>query len=200
MWYWSIMAGVVITALFLVITLAQIEARTKTSLRWSLLTLCSLAVVTGLIFFKPGVDMKQVSHIPTQFTIPDNAKETKESTVKNSFSEPADSGYGAGKKEISQEAPEGIREIPPSQDRVNVKSDDSWQTQDQKKVKGRVLVSALNVRDKGSPDGQIIGNLDAGDIVEIISDYKQGEWINVKLTSGETGWVIKRYLKIPLYE
>jgi len=61
--------------------------------------------------------------------------------------------------------------------------------------RAKVMAPALNIRDKGSLDGRIVGSLSSGDIIEVIDQSDTGEWISVKLSSGQTGWVMKKYLQ-----
>jgi len=58
-----------------------------------------------------------------------------------------------------------------------------------------ILVTPLNVRDKGSMDGGIITTLNTGDIVEVINQAETGEWAKIRLNNGQTGWVVKKYLR-----
>lgn len=69
------------------------------------------------------------------------------------------------------------------------------QNQNTQKVQASILVTLLNVRDKGSMDGGVIGTLNIGDIVEVIDKAETGEWVKIRLSNGQTGWVMKKYLK-----
>lgn len=64
-----------------------------------------------------------------------------------------------------------------------------------KKTMASVLAQSVNLRDKESLEGKVIGTLNQGDTVEILGKSKTGEWSKVRLSSGETGWVVSKYLK-----
>jgi|GEM_PF-1572875 len=59
-----------------------------------------------------------------------------------------------------------------------------------------VTASSLNVRDRGSIEGRVIDLLSKGTEVEVISDPESGDWLQVRLESGQTGWVMKKYLDL----
>lgn len=63
MWLLALIACAVLAAVFLVVTLAQIEAGTRTRGKWLAYTVCSLAMVTALIIFKPKPNMEQVQYM-----------------------------------------------------------------------------------------------------------------------------------------
>lgn len=312
MWFWALIASAIFTAFFLIITLAQIEAGTKSKSRWLVLTLCSLAVVAGLIILKPKANMEPIQYMPAPLPAPENVNKPKDDAIKKSASKSSGSAGGltAGEKpqgvtgktqgvqgqakgapekaqgepgakgtsgqnqgapsiqdqlskslqkksdsdgkieyrdpvleeilELKRQAEENSKETaieePPveqnfrdagsfvdgSQQMKNPnpgepvvqqgkdlfsegqtehqitdnKKKHEQPVQNQQVVKAKVLVSSLNVRDKGALGGLIIGSLNGGDIVEVINQPETGEWSNIKLNSGLKGWVMKKYLEI----
>jgi stage II sporulation protein P len=52
----------------------------------------------------------------------------------------------------------------------------------------------LNIRDAGNTRGKIIGKALPGEQYLYISE-KDG-WLEIILTDGKTGWVIKKYVKL----
>lgn len=300
-WVWLLIASAILAAVFLVITLAQIEAGIKTKSKWVALTIISLALVVGLIIFKPKADMEQIQYMPAPPPAAENVDKSKDATIKKSAAKPTSPAGGITGGEKSQEGtgkaqgaqgqtlektpgepgtkgvagqnqgPPSIQEqltkslqkksskdekveyrdpvleeilaskrqaeenakesVEPSDagstDPGNQKKESSdssepavkqnidlysdgqtdnqmtgkkkeseQQTQNQQVVKAKVLVAALNVRDKESMDGLIIGSLNTGDIVEVFYKAETSEWIGVKLSAGQKGWVVKKYLKI----
>ncbi|BAF59273.1 MAG: SH3 domain-containing protein [Pelotomaculum sp.] len=61
--------------------------------------------------------------------------------------------------------------------------------------KARVLVAALNVRSRGSLDGAVVSRLNAGDLVKIVGKSGDGEWVQIELNNGQTGWVMRKYIE-----
>ncbi|OPX84732.1 MAG: Bacterial SH3 domain protein [Pelotomaculum sp. PtaB.Bin104] len=240
MWLGALIASAILAAIFLIITLSLIEAGTKAKSRWLALTLCSIAVVTGLIIFKPRANMEQVQYIPAPPPVSEDVEEPKSTTTVTSTPGPATSeqsqrGVTAGTTsddgggysdpvlaEILAMKKQAENNKVAASEESSVQPDDSGtikdassqlaeqignydnqqqtqnqaQTQNQQVIKGRVIASSLNVRDKGSTAGQVIGSLNTGDIVEIVDQAETGEWVSVKLYSGQKGWVMKKYLNI----
>lgn len=287
-WFSALIAAAVLTALFVIIMLAQIEAGRQVKFRWPMLTFCSLALVAGLIILKPRVNMEQVQYMPIPAPVQENVEKSGDTAAKQSATKstsPATSQTGGDKsqgatgntqgtqgqaknsskknqaqqgvkgtsgqsqgppsiqeqltsslqkksgkdgkveykdpvleeileiKRQAEESKESSSEESPAQDfndagasepenQGNSASDKKenkeleQQTQNLKVVKARVLVSSLNVRDKGGLDGSIIGSLNTGDIVEVVDKNETGEWIKIKLSTGQTGWVLKKYIQI----
>ena len=91
----------------------------------------------------------------------------------------------------------------PSEEQTNgqnteesAQKEDRLQPREEQAYKARVLVSALNVRDKGGLDGAVVSSLNAGDVVKVVGKTENGEWVEVELNSGQTGWVMKKYIEI----
>lgn len=308
-WVWLLIASAILAAVFLVITLAQIEAGTKTKSKWVALTFCSLALVVGLIIFKPKADIEQIQYMPAPPPTSENVDKSKDATINKSASKPTSpagglaggekSQGGTGKTQGAQGQTKGTPEKSPGEpgtkgvagqnqgppslqeqltnslqkksskdgkveykdpvleeilaskrqaeenakestvptvdlfsdtgstnlgnqkkkssdssepavkQKIDLYSDgqtdnqmtgnkkeSEQQTQNQQVVKARVLVSSLNVRDKESMDGLIIGSLNIGDIVEVLDKSEASEWVGIKFSTGQKGWVMKKYLKI----
>jgi len=285
-WFPALIATAVLTALFVIITLAQIEAGRQVKFKWPMLTFCSLALVAGLIILKPRVNMEQVQYMPTPAPVQENIvkpndaatiKSAPKTTVPTTGQTGAEKSQGAAgntqgtqgqakteknqaqkegkgtsgqsqgapsiqdqlssslqkknskdgkveykdpvleeileQKRQAEESKESASEESPAQefsdagaldpvDQENSAPDkkDSkeleQQTQSLKVVKARVLVSSLNVRDKGDLDGSVIGSLNTGDIVEVVDKNEAGEWIKIKLGTGQVGWVLKKYIQM----
>lgn len=263
MWVWVIIISAVLTALFLVITLARMEAGAKLRFRWLALTFCSLAIMTLLIINKPRDRMEQIDYMLVP-PVTENVNEPKDATTKINASIPTGSvsGSAGGEEpqkmgqtgniqekangefdnyqdpvlreimELKRQAVENQKaavsgessgmtsdkELADSKSHIQVSEQiniiDAGQAKEQQKMdmfsagqthqqidenentaKARVLASTLNIRDKGSLDGRIVGSLSSGDIIEVIGQSDTGEWINIKLSSGQTGWVMKKYLQ-----
>jgi len=114
----------------------------------------------------------------------------------NSLSpEPVDKEVNGLTNQGSEEQLLSSKQKIPESNGDDVKEPDQ-QIQSSQVIKAQVLVASLNVRDQGSPDRRIIAALHSGDLVEVINNSEAGEWIKVKLNSGETGWVMKKYIKI----
>ncbi len=253
MWIWVIIISAVLAALFLVVTVAQMEAGAKLKFRWLALTFCSLAIMTVLMISKPRDKMEQIDYMPVP-PVTENVDEPEDATTKISASAstgPVSGSAGAkesqgmiGNTQGTQELTENIQEkangeyhyygdpvlkeilelkrqavenrkvavseessgnpsdmeFTDSESHIQVseqmKSLDSRQVGEQQDTaKARVLASTLNVRDKRSLDGRIVGSLSSGDIIEVVGQTDDtGEWSNIKLSSGQTGWVMKKYL------
>ena len=265
MWVLGIIISAVLAALFLVITIARMEAGAKLRFRWLALTFCSLAIMTLLIINKPRDMMEQIDYMPVP-PVTENVNEPKDTTTKINTPIPTGSVSGSAGGEAPQRMgqaenipekangefdnyqdpvlreimvlkrqavenqkaavpgdPSGIpsdKEFTDSQSHIQVneqiKDIDFGQAEEQQKMdmvsagqtnqqidkkenenitKARVLASTLNVRDKGSLDGRVIGILSSGDIIEVVGQSVTGEWVNIKLSTGQTGWVIKQYLQ-----
>ena len=74
--------------------------------------------------------------------------------------------------------------------------EEQQKTQSQKAIKARVSVTLLNIRDQAGLEGQIIGTLKSGDVVEVLNGSGTGEWAQIKLNSGVIGWVLKKYIEV----
>jgi len=265
LWFWALIANAILTALFLIVALAYIEAGEKAKSKWLSLTICSLVVMAGLILFKPKTNKEEIQYMPAPSTVTESAVESKDTAAKKSASKSTvssgnksqgttDKNQGQqGQTKVSQEkpggesgsksAPDNKQTTPSIQDQLNDSlkkksnsgsnyrdpvleeilemkrqaeensketaseespdqqfsdsgSSSEQQLPTQKVVKAKVLVSSLNVRDKGSLDGQIIGSLNTGDIVEVVDNSGIGDWSNIKLNSGQKGWVLKKHLEI----
>ena len=283
-WLFALISAAVLTALFVIITLAQIEAGKQVKFKWLAWTFCSLVIVVGLIIFKPGVNMEQVQYMPTPSQVQEdivkqNDTVTKKSAPNSTGSTTSQTGakksQGAtgntqgtqGQAKVTPEKSQaqqegkgtaGQSQGPPSiQDQLasslqNKNSKDgkveyrdpvleeileqkrqaeeknkessfeespaqessdagamvptnqentASEEKDNKKgeqqaVKAKILVSSLNVRDKGGLDGRVIGVLNTGDIVEVVNKKETGEWIQIKLSTGQIGWILKNYIQI----
>ncbi|OPX88314.1 MAG: Bacterial SH3 domain protein [Pelotomaculum sp. PtaB.Bin013] len=288
-WFWALIANAIITAIFLIIALAYMEAGGKAKSKWLTLTFCSLVVMVSLIIMKPKPNKEEVQYLPVSPAVTENVDKQKDTAPKKSAANSTSStGSSSGEKsqstsgknqgtqgqtKVSQEknggesgtnsTTENKKTAPTIQDQLNdslkkksndniykdpvleeildlkqraeeggeetaseelpensseqqpggagssaegqkdVQNTDTGSRKDlikqlssQKVVKAKVLVSSLNVRDKGSMDGNVIGLLNTGDIVEVIDNTVIGEWVNVKLNSGQKGWVIRKNLEI----
>jgi len=266
-WFSALITAAVLTALFVIITLAQIEAGRQVKFRWLALTFCSLALVAGLIILKPRANMEQVQYMPTPTPVQKNVEKpsdtaTIKSAPKSTSSTTSQAGAeknqaqqgvkktsgrsqgppsiqeqltsslqkNSGKdgkveykdpvleeilelKRQAEESKESSSEESPARDlndagaldpenQENSTSDKKdikeleQQTQNLEVVKARVLVSSLNVRNKGGLDGSIIGFLNTGDIVEVADKNETGKWIKIELSTGQTGWVLKKYIQM----
>ncbi|HOV80666.1 MAG TPA: SH3 domain-containing protein [Bacillota bacterium] len=257
LWFWAIIAGTILTALLLVVTLAHIEAGTGARSRWLTLTLCSLAVTAGLIVFKPRVDLAKANYRPASPSYQETVEEPEEKEQKGIA--PGSSGGGReqtgsvpGKvrSEPDLKGPDAIRGTPSIQEQLGqslqkmaangkfeykdpvleeilelkrraeeeskeADADENPAAQSgqpasgeeqqagnepggqqaREVVKARVLVSPLNIREKGSLDGRIVGSLRTGEIVEVINQESTGEWVRIRLKNGQAGWVNKKYLQ-----
>jgi len=60
------------------------------------------------------------------------------------------------------------------------------------KPRAKVTAHRLNLREKGSAKGRILGVLKKGDVFEIMS--REGNWLEVKTEKGVQGWVFGRYV------
>lgn len=284
MWFWALVACLIFAAVFLVITLAQMEAGAKSKGKWLALTFCSIAVVTGLIILKPKPNMEQIQYMPAPSPVPEQVVEPKKTAQQKSDMKPSGSvsglhggerlqgatgenqgsqgiqGAGGGgspvsvqwefgggedrdpvleeilqlkrqaeenkKEAVVKESPgessiekpgDSVSPVPAEQERngltepegqqlsdglkehqINDSGQEETQQQPQSQhvVRASVLEASLNVRDKAGMDGQIIGNLKTGDIIEVIDGSGTGEWIEVKLNSGQLGWVMKKYISL----
>jgi len=280
MWLGALIAGTVLSALFLIITLAKIEAGTKGKSGWLALTFCSLAAVAGLIIFKPETKMEQVQYMPAPPPVleekerkgevvkksaprpaepaggpavekksPGNAlseksfpmdgierrdplleeilslkRQAMENRQKSASGEPAaadssqeeqsgeqsgasgsvDNNSGQQTDHSGEQKPEERQDTSLSPDgrtdqQNNAESSDKEDRQQDREggaVRAKVLVSSLNVRDKSGLDGAVISTLKAGDVVEIVHKAAEGEWVEIKLNSGQTGWLMKKYIEI----
>lgn len=265
MWFWGLIASTILTALFLVIALAQIEAGVSTKSRWLALTFCSLALVIGLIIFKPKVNMEVVQYIPPPPPVTENLDKKEEVTTKKSTSKSTDktgdlaggeksqgasdktqgaqgqsgskgaSGQNQGVLSIQDQSNESLKSNPDGKveyndpvlaeilefkrraeekNQENTSAESSMQPsseadqktaeksekkdmqQNQNQIKANVLVTSLNVRNEGSMDGVLIGTLNTGDTVEVVDRVETSEWIKIRLSNGQTGWVMKKYLKL----
>ena len=274
-WFFALISAAVLTALFVIITLAQIEAGRKVKFKWFAWTFCSLAIVAGLIILKPRENMEQVQYMPTSPSVQENVVKQNDTATKNSSSKStgsttsktgAEKSQGAasttqgtqgqtkttpekkiqgpqsiqdqitsslqkknskdGKVEYSDPVLEEILEqkrqaeeknkessseespaqefsddgalVPANQENSASEEKDNKNVEQQnlKTVKARVLVSSLNVRDKGGLDGSIIWTLNTGDIVEVMDKNESSEWIKIKLNNGQIGWALKNYIQI----
>ncbi|MCG9969098.1 SH3 domain-containing protein [Pelotomaculum terephthalicicum JT] len=273
-WLWALVASAVIAGVFLIITLARIEAGAGGRSKWLAFTFCSLAVVSGLIIFKPRQNAEQVQYMPAPASVENQVNESRSAAPQKSVAEPtgSSSGLAGGVKSNSavdenqdaQETRDSAGDAPieaqkvfdladyrdpvleeilflkrqageikegtgsmealeeTSADKVSDTAspkqseqqlDDSnyhqsgeqqfseGQTEQQKSqiqrvVKGKVLATSLNVRDKGDLNGRIIGTLKSGDSIEVFVEPETGEWCKVKLNSGQTGWTMKKYISI----
>lgn len=263
MWFGAIIVSAFLTALFLVVALAHVEAGTKAKSRWMALTFCSLAVVAALIIFKPKPKMEPVQYMPPPTLVSENEDKPKDATIKKSAPKPTGpSGGLAGgekaqgatgktqeaqgqtkdppekaqgepglkeakdekveyrdpileeilkfKRQAEESSMESALEAPtvakePTVELFSDTSSSIQRSQGEKNTdssepaqvgKAKVLVSSLNVRDKDSMDGKIIGLLETGEIVEVLSQPGTGEWVNITLSNGQKGWVVKKYLKM----
>ncbi|TEB09469.1 SH3 domain-containing protein [Pelotomaculum propionicicum] len=282
-WFVALISTAVLTALFVIITLAQIEARRKVKSKWFAWTFCSLAILAGLIILKPRGNMEQVQYMPTPSLVQEDAAKQNDTATKASKSTGSTTSQtGAGKsqgtagntqgtqkqskttpdknqaqqagkgttaqsqgpqtiqdqlasslqkknskdgkveyrdpvleeileqkRQAEEESKESSSEESPAQesddagamiptDQENIDLEEDNQKGEQQAVKVKILVSSLNVRDKGGFDGRIIGTLNTGDIVEVIDKNETGEWIRIKLNDGQIGWVLKNYIQILL--
>jgi hypothetical protein len=300
MWLWVLIVSAILTAFFLIVALAQMEAGIKAKPKWAVLTFCSFAVVVVLIILKPKPNMEPIQYMPAAPPVSENVDKPKNEVSKESASKSTGNAGGLSGGEKSQGVTEknqeaqgqskdakekaqgeqgakgaagtgqeptstqkksdkdgkveyrdpvleeileykrqaeekrkenasaeplaqqfsdtgtlldenqqnknpdpgetAIQQKPDlfseSQNDENNKREDEPQIQKPQIVKARVLVSFLNVRDKGSLDGLIIKSLNAGDIVEVVNQPETDEWINIELPSGQKGWVMKKYLKM----
>jgi len=257
MWSWMLVASAVLTAIFIVITLAQLEAGARVKFKKSLaLSCCFLAILAGLIIIKPKTDIKQVDYMPNIQPVQENTSKPEDTLKKEAVTNSASSvesplGAEQPQEKIIETQPvqeqgaqdkvvvEGVdpvleeimaakrqaeekqklinagvaaeelkseeSEIEEEQQKENPDQDgqtgqqpgESNQTENLQAVKARVQASSLNVRAKESLEGPVIGTLNSGDIVEIIGQSETSEWLNIKFDSGQTGWVMKKYL-LPL--
>ena len=257
MWSWMLVASAVLTAIFIVITLAQLEAGAKVKFKKSLaLSCCFLAILAGLIIIKPKVDMKQVDYIPNMQPVQENPSKPEDTLKKETVTDSAGSAedlpgatqpqekiietqpvqeQGAQDKVVvegvdpvfeeimaaKRQAEEKQKMINPGVAAEELKPEESEIEEEQQKenpdqdgqsgqqpggsnqeeslqaVKARVQASSLNVRAKEGLEGAIIGTLNSGDIVEVIGQSETSEWLHIKFDSGQTGWVMKKYL-LPL--
>lgn len=93
---------------------------------------------------------------------------------------------GETNKEPSEKAPGG-ESLPAA---AEIKE----QQNKEAKTRASVLVQSLNVRDKESLDGKVVASLNLGDTVEVLGKSETGDWSKIRLSSGETGWVMSKYL------
>lgn len=56
----------------------------------------------------------------------------------------------------------------------------------------RVTASALNVRAEASADAGVVAKVKRGDVLSVVRE--DGTWLNVRLASGESGWVAARFV------
>ncbi|OPY58753.1 MAG: Bacterial SH3 domain protein [Pelotomaculum sp. PtaU1.Bin035] len=226
LWFWTLIASAILTALFLIIALAYMEAGEKAKRKWLTLTLCSLAMMVLLIFMKPKPGKEEIQYMPVSPPAAEDVNKQQDTAAKKSASNSA----GSEKLQSapgSKSMPDNKKAAPTIQDQLNdslkKKSSDGIyrdpvfeEIMDLKrqaeednsdtditnkkdlgqKFKAKVLVSSLNVRDKGGLDGTVVASLNTGDIVEVIDNSAIGEWVNIKLNSGQKGWVIKKNLEM----
>ncbi|MCL6639555.1 MAG: SH3 domain-containing protein [Firmicutes bacterium] len=295
----------VLSAVFLIITLAQFEAGTGAKVKWAGLTLFSLAVVAALLFFKPGSGMERaetrpvlppaagvesepgeipakktgtqsagsnslpagetprgmVSNVPAggdgnktglgregktgegkdvKTPAPKNAaamsiqeqlglslqkkngpggkvdfkdpvlveiqelkRQAEETALKEAALDNAalENSGDAGihnylRREQKAATGEKLRQAqePSSNDgEGNSTGGDSGATQAE--VRARVLVPVLNVRDRGTLDGQVIGQVRQDEVVAVTGGPDGAGWVEIRAFSGRTGWVMARYLQ-----
>ena len=83
--------------------------------------------------------------------------------------------------------------IKPQPQQQPVKTDQQPQAS---KIEAEVQAGSLNLRDNGSLSAPVVATLKMGDIVEVLTFPQEGEWAQVRLVTGEEGWVNKQYLSI----
>ena len=102
MWNWALIAVVIIAAVFLVVTLAHLEAGSKAKGKWLAFTLCSVAVVAGLVIFRPPSSMDiQAQHLPTPSSSPEQATDwqvTTEQPERHAQTDASEPGPGGGEQ------------------------------------------------------------------------------------------------------
>ncbi len=338
-WSWALIVFVIIAAVFLVITLAQMEAGTKVKGKWLAYTLCSFAVVTALVIFRPKPNMEQVQYLPAPTSSQEQTTDLRGAAQQKTDAKAMESGSGltggeqsqgkvvenqgnqeaqgagsnqgkeqgsdpvggvdpilkeilklklkpqaggeqsqgtigenqgnqetqevggledqeqylepvggvdpmleeilalkqqAGQRKIGAEAAieesnseessvsgaagsvNQLNQGPEAQQKIDLywdgetgkqtvegnekESQQPGQTpqqgQSQQVLRRKVVAATLNVRDKESLDGRVIGNLKSDDIVEVDGESGTGEWLKIKLNSGQTGWVMKKYTSV----
>lgn len=260
-WSWALIASVIAAAVFLVVTLAHMEAGTKVKGKWLAFTLCSFTVVAGLVFFRPKSNMEKVQYLPAPSSFQEQTTDLRDTAQQKSDAKATESGSGKAGGEQSQgtvgenqgnqvvqvaesiedkeqvtepvggvdpvleeimmlkrQAEERKREVKAtieestseessvpnidllSDGQTGKQADEEKESQQpgqiQQMPRGKVLPASLNVRDKEGLDGRIIGTLKSNEIVEVAGESKTGEWLKIKLDSGQTGWVMKKYINV----
>ena len=82
MWFGALIASAILTAFFLIITLARMEAGLKAKSRWLALTFCSFAVMAGLVFIKPKANMDPIEYMPVTPPAQENTVKPKDTATK----------------------------------------------------------------------------------------------------------------------
>lgn len=157
MWLWGLVAGIILTALFLVITLAQVEAGAKGKPKWLGLTFCSLALVVGLVVVKPNVNMGQVNYQPAPSLPEENLSKDTNPVSKNSASKStsssaankAQSTSGQEKEKtdtIQKEAAGKKQEEPTLQDQLNLSLQKKGNTDENIEYSDPVLKEIMDLK------------------------------------------------------
>jgi hypothetical protein len=58
----------------------------------------------------------------------------------------------------------------------------------------KITADRLNLRDAPSTSGAVVGSMVQGDEVTILEE--QGEWYNVRLADGQTGWAAAKFIQV----
>ncbi len=94
-WFFALISAAVLTALFVIIILAQIEAGRQVKSRWFTWTFCSLAIVGGLVFLKPGVKMEQIQYMPAASPVQEDIVKQDDTAAKKNISKTTSSANGS---------------------------------------------------------------------------------------------------------
>jgi len=279
-WFWGLVASAIIAGVFLIITLARIEAGAGGKGKWLVLTFCSLAVVSGLILLKPRQNAEQVQYMPPPSSVAGQVVEPKSEAQQKSSSSTSSVGGPAGEEKSNKTVdknkeaqgiqgsagdaqvktqgefntvgdsdplleeilflkrqavekkkmvvPEGLvegtaaetadgaspgqssqeligpgysepeeQQFPEEKTGQAIAGNESKDEQvSQKVVSAKVSATSLNVRDRSDLSGLVIGILKSGDVIKVFVGSEAGEWCKVELNSGQTGWVMKKYIVI----
>jgi len=101
-WFWGLIASAIIAGVFLIITLARIEAGAGGKGKWLALTFCSLAVVAGLILLKPRQNVEQVQCMPPPSSVAGQEVGAKSETQQRSSSSTSSVGSPAGEEKSNK--------------------------------------------------------------------------------------------------
>jgi len=86
-------------------------------------------------------------------------------------------------QEAIEQAPETVPGEPEGNDEPNMTN-----------RKAMVVVSNLNIRDAADINAPVLDTVDYGQIMTILENPTNSDWVKINTETGLTGWVIKRYL------
>lgn len=177
MWSWLIIILITLSCLFCFISVVQLELKRPNAKIWIILTCLTIGAVVGTLLSVPSPILQKYSYEPKPADI--QLKELK--NIEEQDSEEQTPEQNDPQEETGDENTESTRDT---------------QAEEVSNEQNRVLVMVpeLNVRSDSNTGAQIIGNVRYGEILSIIEAPEGLDWVKVRIDSGLTGWVLKRYL------